>query len=121
MTQKEKKFEIIVNEYSTQLYRYAYWLSNDSGIAEDLVQETFLRAWKSFDSLKNVHAVKSWLYTIVRRENARRFDKKSAKLENTVVEYIEENHEVDAMRTVFTSEESNQNLRFILGSTSKYI
>ena len=44
-------------------------------MAQDLVQETFVRAWKSLDSLRDSTAVKSWLYTIVRREHARRYER----------------------------------------------
>lgn len=72
----EQRFETLVRLYSSSLYRYAFWLCQDKGIAEDLVQETFLRAWRSLDSLKKDKAAKSWLITIVRRENARRFEKK---------------------------------------------
>ncbi len=78
MSDKDKtiQFEIIVNEYSKDLYRYGVWLTKDPQVAEDLVQETFLRAWKALDSLRDPKAVKSWLFTIYRRENARRFEKK---------------------------------------------
>jgi RNA polymerase sigma-70 factor (ECF subfamily) len=69
------QFETIVNAYSKDLYRYGIWLTKDAQVAEDLVQETFLRAWKALDSLKDPKAVKSWLFTIYRRENARRFEK----------------------------------------------
>ncbi|MCP3289868.1 sigma-70 family RNA polymerase sigma factor, partial [Aeromonas hydrophila] len=55
---------------------YAYWLCRDPQVAEDLVQETFLRAWKSIDSLLDDKAAKAWLITILRRENARRFERK---------------------------------------------
>ena len=41
-----------------------------------MVQETCLRAWKSLDSLQDEKAAKSWLITILRRENARRFERK---------------------------------------------
>ena len=58
------------------IYRYAYWLCRDPQVAEDLVQETFLRAWKSIDSLLDDKAAKAWLITILRRENARRFERK---------------------------------------------
>ena len=58
------------------LYRYAYWLCHEKQVAEDLVQETFLRAWRALDSLKDEKAAKSWLITILRRENARRFERK---------------------------------------------
>lgn len=41
MSTKEQGFESMVHAYSKDLYRYGYWLSKDSAIAEDLVQETF--------------------------------------------------------------------------------
>lgn len=73
--ERTSKFEAIVNAYSKDLYRYGLWLTKDAQISEDLVQETFLRAWKAMDQLKDPKAVKSWLFTIYRRENARRFEK----------------------------------------------
>lgn len=82
MGAKQEKFEGLVQAYSNDLYRYAYWLSSDRSVAEDLVQETYLRAWKALDSLLDAGAAKSWLFTIVRRENARRFERKSARTEH---------------------------------------
>jgi len=58
------------------MYRYAAWLSRDPAIAEDVVQEAMLRAWKSLDSLREDDAAKQWVLTIVRRENARYFERK---------------------------------------------
>ena len=40
------------------------------------MQETFLRAWRFLDSLKDEAAAKSWLTTILRRENARQYERK---------------------------------------------
>ncbi|MGD2081943.1 MAG: sigma-70 family RNA polymerase sigma factor [Chromatiales bacterium] len=68
-------FESLVERFSKDLFRYAYWLAGDRQVAEDLVQETFLRAWKSRKQLQDSGAAKSWLLTIVRRENARRFER----------------------------------------------
>jgi RNA polymerase sigma-70 factor (ECF subfamily) len=65
------RFEKLINEFSSDLYRYALWLCGDRDTAEDLVQETFMRAWRSIDSLRNEGTVKGWLFTILRRENAR--------------------------------------------------
>ncbi|EDP59198.1 RNA polymerase sigma factor [Vibrio sp. AND4] len=73
---RQRKYEALVRGYHRDLYRYAYWLCKDKTIAEDLVQETCLRAWKSLDSLQDEKAAKSWLITILRRENARRFERK---------------------------------------------
>lgn len=69
---KTKRYEQLVQLYHADVYRYGYWLCKDPDIAQDLVQETFLRAWKSLDSLLDAGAAKAWLITIVRRENARR-------------------------------------------------
>lgn len=84
----ESFFNQLVADYSKDLHRYAYWLSNDQQIAEDLVQETFLRAWKSLDKLTNQKAVKGWLLTIVKRENARRFERKQLQYSDIPLEEI---------------------------------
>jgi RNA polymerase sigma-70 factor (ECF subfamily) len=74
--QKQAEFEQIVRQYSTDLYRFAYWLSKEKSMAEDLVQETFVRAWKSLHQLQSSDKAKSWLFTILRREHARKFERK---------------------------------------------
>ena len=76
MATKQIRYEALVKALHGDLYRYAYWLTHEKQVAEDLVQETFLRAWRALDSLKDEKAAKSWLITILRRENARRFERK---------------------------------------------
>jgi RNA polymerase sigma-70 factor, ECF subfamily len=79
---KQRRYEALVRAWHRDLYRYAYWLCHDPHIAEDLVQETCLRAWRSLDSLQDDKAAKSWLITILRRENARRFERKQLDIVN---------------------------------------
>lgn len=62
--------------FHKDMYRYAAWLSRDRTVAEDVVQESLLRAWKSLDALRDDAAAKHWLLTIVRRENARYFERR---------------------------------------------
>jgi RNA polymerase sigma-70 factor (ECF subfamily) len=73
---KRSKFESVVRAYSAELYRYAYWLCHDRFVAEDVVQETFTRAWQAWDQMRDDKAAKSWLYTILRNEHARLFERK---------------------------------------------
>ena len=73
---RSSAFQGLVKSYSAELYRYAYWLSRDRFAAEDLVQETFARAWTAWASLRDARAAKSWLYTILRNEHARLFERK---------------------------------------------
>ena len=73
---RQMRFERLISQYREDLYRYAFWLSRDTELAEDVVQDAMLRAWRSLDSLREDEAAKPWLLTIVRRENARFFERK---------------------------------------------
>ena len=73
---KNARFEALARTWGADLYRYALWLCRHEALARDLVQETFLRAWKALDSLQSEAAAKSWLITILRREYARTFERK---------------------------------------------
>ena len=72
---KKQRYESLVENLYQDVYRYAVWLCKNPPLAEDLVQETFLRAWRSLDSLQNDKAAKAWLFTILRRENARLYER----------------------------------------------
>ena len=73
---RRQRFDRLVSVFYQDMYRFAAWLSRDKAIAEDVVQEALLRAWKSLDSLRDDSAAKPWLLTIVRRENARYFERR---------------------------------------------
>ncbi len=93
MPDANERFNHLVNAYSSWLYRYAYWLSGSQQVAEDLVQETFMRAWRFLDSLESDAAAKSWLTTILRRENARRFERKRLEYSDVEMETLPAEHE----------------------------
>ncbi len=73
--QRRKRYEQLVDTYYQDVYRYAFWLCKNQAVAQDLVQETFLRAWRALDSLQSDKAAKAWLFTILRRENARMYER----------------------------------------------
>ena len=74
--ERRQKFDRLVAVYYMDMFRYAAWLCRDRSIAEEVVQEALLRAWKSLDALRDAAAAKQWLLTIVRRENARYFERR---------------------------------------------
>jgi RNA polymerase sigma-70 factor (ECF subfamily) len=53
-------------EYVDNLYRYALILTRNRVDAEDLVQETYVRAIEAFTRLRENSNVKGWLFTILR-------------------------------------------------------
>lgn len=73
---KQLRFEALCEPCRSEVFRFALWLSRSRTVAEEVVQETFLRAWRSLDSLKDGESAKSWLLTIARREHARLFERK---------------------------------------------
>jgi RNA polymerase sigma-70 factor (ECF subfamily) len=73
---KRARFQTLCQSLRPDLLRFAFWLSRDRALAEDVVQETLLRAWKAQDSLLEEQAAKPWLLTIIRREYARTFERK---------------------------------------------
>jgi len=75
-TDRRRRFGMLCESLRPDLLRFAWWLGRDRGLAEDVVQESMLRAWKSFGSLTDESKARSWLLTIVRREFARTFEKK---------------------------------------------
>ena len=76
------RFERLVAPWRDDLYRYAFWLCREPDLAEDIVQEAMLRAFRSLDSLRDEASVKTWLLTITRREHARVYERKRLETRN---------------------------------------
>lgn len=100
---RQARFNLLAESYGADLYRYAMWICRDDALAKDLVQETFLRAWKALDKLKETGAAKSWLITILRREYARTFERKVPKFTDVdAIEVPEDNELAPDDRTEIT-------------------
>ncbi len=55
---------VLFEIYHARIYRYVLRLVKDPAEAEDLTQDTFLRAYRRGDSLRDPEAVRGWLYRI---------------------------------------------------------
>ena len=62
-----EKFERMIQMSQKRAYRMAYELTRNASDAEDLVQETYLKAWKGFDSYAVEKPFLNWLLRIMQR------------------------------------------------------
>ncbi len=79
------KAEEWVNKYADILYNYTLARVADTGTAEDIVQDTFLSAWKSREGYNGDASEKNWLFAICKNKIIDHFRKKS----RSMVQYAE--------------------------------
>ena len=70
-TGKQKKNRLsqrlLYETYYHDVYRKAYFITKDEFLAQDVLQEVFLKAFKQIDTLENVENIKAWLNTVTHR------------------------------------------------------
>lgn len=69
-----------VNDYSDILYGYTLQRVKDTHLAKDLVQETFLAAWRNVAQYNGEASVKTWLFTILKNKIIDHYRKASTRL-----------------------------------------
>ncbi len=132
-TERRRRFGSLCESLRPDLLRFAWWLGRDRGLAEDVVQESLLRAWKSFESLEDESKARSWLLTIVRRELARSFEKKRPEIadidalvaaESSVLAAPEDERVEEMRNAIFRLEEEYREplvLQVLLGYSTREI
>jgi RNA polymerase sigma-70 factor (ECF subfamily) len=64
-------YELCVREQAASLYRVAYRLTGNADAANELVQETFLIAWRSLGKLNDQTKMRGWIFSILRNQQAK--------------------------------------------------
>jgi RNA polymerase sigma-70 factor (ECF subfamily) len=80
-------FDSLVMPYLDSLYNTAYRMTRSSEDAEDLVQETFFKAYKYYDKFEEGTNLKAWLFKILKNTFINNYRKK--KLEPRSVDFAE--------------------------------
>jgi RNA polymerase sigma-70 factor (ECF subfamily) len=73
------------DQHAAALWRYAWRLTGDSAHAEDVVQETLLRAWQHPHVFNNGQSPRGWLFTVAR--NMVIDDRRSARFRNELISF----------------------------------
>ena len=84
---KEQQFEHWVEEYSDMLFSHAVLRGFDRDGARDLVQDTFLSAWRGMEGFEGRASVKNWLFVILKNKITDYYRKASSKANILLSEY----------------------------------
>jgi RNA polymerase sigma-70 factor (TIGR02943 family) len=79
-----------MNEHADVLYRYALRCLSDEALCKDMLQETFLAAWRNMDRYKGEASVKNWLFVILKSKLTDHFRKQHSKATMEAI-YLEHN------------------------------
>jgi RNA polymerase sigma-70 factor (ECF subfamily) len=86
-TARKRQFEQCVEQHHEGLYRVALRLTGREATAIELVQETYLHAWRGLDSLREVDRMRAWLYAILRRQFLKTLGRSNEWLATDVASY----------------------------------
>ncbi|SDS72045.1 RNA polymerase sigma-70 factor, ECF subfamily [Maribacter dokdonensis] len=90
---EEKAYILLLEKYHQQLNAYAVTLTHDQSTAQDIVQNVFIKTWKSRKKLNPEFSIRNFLYKCVYNEFLNTYQKnKAVVLLNK--KYIEYSHEV---------------------------
>lgn len=63
---RHREFERDTAPHMNVLYNYAHWMTGDRDEADDLLQETFLKAYRFWDKFEKGTNLKAWLFKIMK-------------------------------------------------------
>ena len=87
-----KMFETLYREYYQKVYAFLYRLCADPDLAEDLTQETFLQAYKSFHKFRGDCEVFTWLAAIGKHTYFKYLKKKKLHLDAANLELVAQSY-----------------------------
>lgn len=64
----EKAFATLFHHYRPKIYSYAFHLFRNIGLADELVQEVFLKVWLNRNKLPHILKFESWIFIITRNQ-----------------------------------------------------
>jgi RNA polymerase sigma factor (sigma-70 family) len=63
----EIDYNFLYEQFYEKLFKIAYYITKDSYLSEDIIQEAFLKAYQKVSTIKDVKKIGSWLSTITKR------------------------------------------------------
>jgi RNA polymerase sigma factor (sigma-70 family) len=116
---KDRRFEAELMPVIDSLYNFAYRLTLDEDDANDLVQETYLKAYRFFEYFEQGTNAKAWLFRILKNSFINEFRRKSkqpAKVDYSEIEGYYNTEDVEADDAgVSTSDMRSESVQDLIG------
>jgi RNA polymerase sigma-70 factor (ECF subfamily) len=77
-------------QYAPQLFATALRMTRNKADAEDLVQETFLKGWRAFDSYQQGTNLRAWLFRIMTNTFINKYNSQQRRPQETELDEVEE-------------------------------
>jgi RNA polymerase sigma-70 factor (ECF subfamily) len=119
-------YSLLIEKYQNMIYTLAYRLLNDRHNAEELAQDTFMKAFNNLSQFKRESKFSSWLYTICYRTGLNRIKKTKTGLRSEELQdfHYNINYDGDDSLQLMTKKERHTNVNnslSILSPEDKYI
>ena len=100
--QNEKAFSVLVRRHQARLRAFLYRLCGDGAVADDIAQDTFLKAHRALATFKGGGSFRSWLFSIAYREflQAKRKEKAALRLEDALKSQSQSEPDRDESKSV---------------------
>ena len=85
-----EEFSTDAMQYAPQLYSTALRMTRNRADAEDLVQDTFVKAWRAFDSYQQGTNLRAWLFRIMTNTFINRYNARQRRPDETELDEVEE-------------------------------
>lgn len=98
MPQEDKKFEELFLPFVESLFSFSYHLTRQEEDAQDLVQETLLKAFKSINTFQREANPKAWLFSILKNSYINAYRKKKRQAVEVAFEEKKEKSDITDLR-----------------------
>jgi RNA polymerase sigma factor (sigma-70 family) len=113
--EKDRQYEKEFMHLLSPLYNFAYRLTLDEDDANDLVQDTYLKAYRFFESYEQGTNAKAWLFRILKNSFINDYRKKSKEPNKVDYQEVETYYNSDDVNEPITSDLRIDSVRDLIG------
>jgi len=112
---RDAEFEKEFMHLSRPLYNFAYRLTFDQDDARDLVQDTYLKAYRFFESFEKGTNAKAWMFRILKNTFINEYRRKTREPNKIDYQEVESYYNSDSVNTTITSDLRVDSVKEMIG------